>query len=158
MTSHFLPAYWLLAALTLTMPPGPAGDLALAAEPEIYTGLVRGTAVGGYDPVAYFKEARAVIGRPDIIASHKGAIWRFSSAANRDEFLKDPEKYAPQYGGYCAYAVALGATAKGDPRQWSVVDDKLYLNYDAGIKTTWEKDIPGYVAKADANWPKVLGR
>jgi hypothetical protein len=130
----------------------------LAKEPEIYTGLIKGVAVGGYDPVAYFTEKRAVAGRPDITTSHKGATWRFASTANRDEFLKDPDRYAPRYGGYCAYGVAQGYAVKGDPQQWSVVDGRLYLNYDAGVKATWAKDIPGYLAKSEAQWPKVLGR
>ena len=95
-------------------------------------------------------------GKADITYSWKGATWRFASAQNRDAFKADPEKYAPQYGGYCAYAVSQGATAKGDPKVWSVVDGKLYLNLSASVQKTWEKDVPGYIKSADKNWPEVL--
>jgi YHS domain-containing protein len=129
---------------------------AQAASPEIFTGLVKGVAVGGYDTVAYFTEHRPVPGKADITYSWKGATWRFASAQNRDAFKASPEKYAPQYGGYCAYAVSQGATAKGDPKVWTVVDSKLYLNLSASVRETWEKDIPGYIKSADKNWPEVL--
>jgi hypothetical protein len=129
---------------------------AAAASPEIYAGLVRGTAVGGYDPVAYFKDAKPVHGKADITLQWKGATWRFASTANRDAFKAEPGKYAPQYGGYCAYAVSQGYTAKGDPKHWKIVTGKLYLNYNASVQRTWEKDIPGYIGSADKNWPTVL--
>ena len=127
-----------------------------AAQPSIFTGLVKGVAVGGHDPVSYFTEGKPVAGKAEITLEHGGATWRFASEANRDAFKGDPARYAPQYGGYCAYAVALGHTAKGDPNVWSIVDGKLYLNFNAPTKATWEKDIPGYIKKADANWPGVL--
>jgi hypothetical protein len=129
-----------------------------AAEPPIYTGILKGVAVGGYDPVAYFVEGKPVRGREDLALNHGGAQWRFATAANRAAFEADPAKYAPQYGGYCAWAVSQGYTAKGDPNAWSVVDGKLYLNYDKSVQKTWEKDIPGNIRKGDANWPKVLGK
>jgi YHS domain-containing protein len=97
-----------------------------------------------------------VKGSEEIVHSWKGATWRFSSAENRDRFAAAPEKYAPQYGGYCAYAVAHNATASIDPQAWSVVDGRLYLNYSVKVRATWEKDSPGYIRKADANWPGVL--
>ncbi len=142
-----LAAVMLLCAAPLT---------AQAASPEIFTGLVQGVAVGGYDPVAYFTEHRPVLGRTDITYAWKGATWRFAGAQNRDAFKAAPEKYAPQCGGYYAYAVAQGATAKGDPKVWSVVDGKLYLNLSASVRKTWEKDIPSYSKSADKNWPEVL--
>lgn len=129
---------------------------ARAASPEIFTGLVTGVAVGGYDPVAYFTDHKPVPGKGDITYSWKGATWRFASAQNRDAFMASPEKYAPQYGGYCAYAVAQGATAKGDPKSWSIVGGKLYLNLSPGVQTLWKKNIPGYIKAADKNWPGVL--
>ncbi len=132
--------------------------VAHAKEPVVFTGIVKGVAAGGYDPVAYFTEKTPVAGKSDIIHEHDGAIWRFASAANRDAFKAEPAKYAPQYGGYCAWAVSQGYTAKGDPRVWSVVDGKLYLNYDKGVQLNWEKDKSGHIKKADANWPKVLGK
>jgi YHS domain-containing protein len=129
---------------------------AQAKSPEIFTGLVQGVAAGGYDPVAYFTDHKPVPGKADITLSWKGATWRFASAQNREAFKASPEKYAPQYGGYCAYAVAQKATAKGDPKQWRIVDGKLYLNLSASVQKTWEMDIPGYIKAADKNWPEVL--
>lgn len=129
---------------------------ARAASPEIFTGPVKGVAINGYDPVAYFTESKPVAGKADITYSWKGTTWRFASAQNRDAFQTNPDKYAPQYGGYCAYAVAKGYTAKTDPQAWRVVDDKLYLNYSKSVQSTWEKDIPGYIKSADRNWPDVL--
>ncbi len=131
---------------------------AFAAEPPVFTGLVAGVAVGGYDPVAYFTQGKPVKGSADVTTSYEGATWRFASAENRAAFQADPVKYAPQFGGYCAYAVALGHTAKAEPDAWTIHDGKLYLNYDKSVQALWEKDIPGYIAKADANWPGVLGR
>lgn len=127
-----------------------------AASPEIYTGLVKGVAVGGYDPVAYFTDQKPVQGRGDILYEWKGVTWRFASEKNRDVFKANPEKYAPQYGGYCAYAVAKGATAKGDPQAWKIVDGKLYLNLSPSVQKLWDKDIPGYIKAANKNWPGVL--
>lgn len=132
--------------------------VAHAREASVYTGIVKGVAAGGYDPVAYFTDKKPVAGKSEFTHEHDGAVWRFSSAANRDAFKAEPAKYAPQYGGYCAWAVSQGYTAKGDPNIWSVVDDKLYLNYDKGVQSNWEKDKAGHIKKADANWPKVLGK
>jgi len=129
---------------------------ALAGQPQFFRGAYRGVAINGYDPVAYFADGRAVEGSADITADWQGATWRFSSAQHRDAFLADPEKYAPQYGGYCAFAVARGYTAKTDPDAWSIVDGKLYLNYSQGVRATWSQDIPGNISSANANWPKVL--
>jgi hypothetical protein len=127
---------------------------AMAATPEVYA--EDGIAVDGTDVVAYFTEGAPVAGDPAITHDHMGATWRFSSAANRDAFIADPAAYAPQYGGYCAYAVSQGYTASTVPEAWSIVDDKLYLNYSTGVKRRWESDIPGHIAAADANWPTVL--
>jgi YHS domain-containing protein len=131
---------------------------AQARSPEIYSGILSSTAVGGYDPVAYFKEGKPVAGKSDITWTWKGASWRFASAENREAFRQKPEAYAPAYGGYCAWAVSQGYTAKGDPKYWKIVDGRLYLNYNAGVQKNWEKDIPGHLSRADRNWPKVLDR
>lgn len=141
----------LLAAVLAASP-------AQARSPDVYTGLLSSTAVGGYDPVAYFRERKPVAGRSDITWSWNGATWRFASAENRETFKQKPEAYAPAYGGYCAWAVAQGYTAKGDPRHWKIVGGKLYLNYDARVQTDWEKDIPGNISKAEKNWPVVLDK
>jgi hypothetical protein len=129
-----------------------------ARSPEIYTGLLSSTAVGGYDPVAYFNEGKPVEGRKEFTHVWKGVTWRFASEKNRDAFRGKPDAFAPQYGGYCAWAVSQGYTAKGDPRHWRIVEGKLYLNYDAKVQRDWEKDIPGHIAKGDRNWPKVLDK
>lgn len=127
---------------------------ATAAKPEIFA--PGGKAIRGYDPVAYFTQGRPVAGKPDLTHKWKGATWHFASAANRDKFRQNPERWAPQYGGYCAYGVAQGYAVKIEVDQWSVVDGKLYLNYDRGVQRTWKRDIPGYIRKADGNWPGVL--
>jgi hypothetical protein len=125
-----------------------------AQKPEIYAD--RAGAIRGFDPVAYFTEARPVKGSDKFVYQWNGATWRFSSVGNRDRFAAAPEKYAPQYGGYCAYAVAQNATASIDPQAWTLVAGKLYLNYSLKVRETWEKDVPRYIRKADANWPGVL--
>lgn len=112
-----------------------------------------GAAIHGYDPVAYFTREEAVSGKPEFTADHNGATWRFASAANRDAFIADPEKYAPQYGGYCAWAVSQGYTAPTVPDAWSVRDGKLYLNNSTAVRIRWALDKDGNIAAADANWP-----
>ena len=129
---------------------------AFARSLEIYTGILSATAVGGYDPVAYFTDGKPTPGKAEFSHTWKGVTWRFTNAGNRDAFKAKPEAYAPQYGGYCAWAVSQGYTAKGDPNAWSIVDGKLYLNYNADVQKTWQKDASGNIAKADRNWPKVL--
>lgn len=129
---------------------------ATAGSPEIFTGLVPGTAVGGYDAVAYFTQGKPVQGKDQFSTQWKGAKWLFASQENLERFKADPHAYAPQYGGYCAYGVATGYAVKGEPEVWKIVAGKLYLNYDESIQRSWEADIPGYIAKADGNWPKVL--
>jgi YHS domain-containing protein len=114
-----------------------------------------GTAIDGYDPVAYFKEGKPVEGDSEYSYDWMGATWYFASAENRDLFVTDPEKYAPQYGGYCAYAVSQGGTADIDPDAWKIEDGKLYLNLNKKVQAIWLKDVPGYIAKANANWPSI---
>jgi len=126
------------------------------AKDEIYTAFFSSQAVGGYDTVAYFTEGKPVKGLREYKTSYKGANWYFSSSANLEAFKNSPEKYAPQYGGYCAWAVANGDTAKGDPNQWSIRDGKLYLNYDEEIKNRWLANVDELISKADANWPGVI--
>jgi YHS domain-containing protein len=99
-----------------------------------------------------------VRGSREFTHQWKGATWRFASAENRERFAAAPEKYAPQYGGYCAYGVASGYAVKIEPDAWRVVDGKLYLNYDKSVQATWTSDIPGHIRKADANWPGVLAK
>jgi YHS domain-containing protein len=133
-----------------------ASPAALADKAPIYKAFGSELAVGGYDPVAYFKEGAPVRGDKSLEFEHAGARWRFASAENLAAFKADPNRYAPQYGGYCAWAVSQGYTAKGDPKNWKIVNGRLYLNYNDEIQTRWEKDVPGFITKADANWPTVL--
>ena len=114
-----------------------------------------GTALKGYDAVAYFKEGRPVKGLDEFRQDWMGAKWYFASATNRDEFARNPEKYAPQFGGYCAWAVAHGYTASIDPEAWRIVDGKLYLNYSKDVQKKWEADIPGFIKQGNENWPKL---
>ncbi len=121
---------------------------------EVYTALFSDKAVGGYDAVSYF-EGRPVKGRADTALRHKGAVWLFASEQNRAAFLREPERYEPQYGGYCAWAAAQGERAPGDPEHGRIVEGRLYLNYSAKVQRDWERDIPGFIRKADANWPRL---
>jgi len=117
-----------------------------------------GLAIKGYDPVAYFEDGKPVKGDAAYQFQWKGATWRFSNAAHREAFTKDPERYAPQYGGFCAYGVSEGHSAPVDPEAWSVVGGKLYLNYDKKVREDWKKDTDGRIRKADENWPKLAGK
>ncbi len=125
------------------------------AEPPIYTGVFSNTALQGHDPVAYFTEGKPVKGDEAFTTEYMGAEFRFASAANRDAFLADPQAYAPQYGGYCAWAMADGKHAKGDARHWRIVDGKLYLNYNKSIQKKWDADIPGFIERADTEWSDI---
>lgn len=136
-----------------------AAAVALRAEPKRSINTARGElAVKGYDVVAYTTAAKALPGRPEFEYRWNGAVWRFVSAAHRDAFSRDPERYAPQFGGYCAWAVSRGYTADTDPEAWKIVDGRLYLNYSKRVQRMWEQDIPGNIEKAKANWPSVLNK
>ena len=141
-------AVCLLLLLTLAAP-------AVALSPVNRT-TFGGVAIDGWDPVAYFTDGKPVEGSREFVHEWNGAIWRFASAAHRDLFAQAPEKYAPQYGGYCAWAVSQGYTADIDPEAWKIQDGRLYLNYSLDVQKKWAADIPGNVAKGDANWPKLL--
>jgi YHS domain-containing protein len=133
-----------------------SASAASARDAEVYAGSFSSLAVGGFDAVAYFKAGRPVAGNDQFSTQYKGVTWRFASKENLDAFVASPMAYAPQYGGYCAWAVAQGYTASGDPQFWKIVNGKLYLNYDRSVQAKWEKDIPGFITKADKNWPGVL--
>jgi YHS domain-containing protein len=114
-----------------------------------------GVALRGYDPVAYIGQNKPVKGSPDHKAEYKGSTFHFASKANRDAFVAQPDKYAPQYGGFCAFGMSGGYKAAIDPAAFTIVDGKLYLNYNRDIQKKWSSDVPGHVAKADRNWPSV---
>ncbi len=115
-----------------------------------------GPAINGYDPVAYFTERRPVLGQSALSTRWKDATWYFSSAANRDAFISDPHRYAPAYGGYCAYAAAQGSVVRSSPEAWTIHEGTLYLNVNKRFQRIWEKDIPGYLSKAEALWPEAM--
>ncbi|MBK0326500.1 YHS domain-containing protein [Rhodobacteraceae bacterium F11138] len=123
-----------------------------------------GFAVSGYDVVAYRSLAQspvgetqpaAIPGRADITADYNGATFAFASEANRDTFLSDPARYAPQYDGHCAYGVSKGGKVPGNPNLWRIKDDKLYLNITKNVVGFWEEDIPGNIDLAQSNWPEI---
>lgn len=115
-----------------------------------------GAAIKGYDPVAYFINGKPIRGSRRFEYGWMGAKWYFESAEHKALFINNPEKYAPKYGGYCAYAVSVGTTADIDPEQWNIVEGRLYLNLSRKIRDKWSKDIPGNIKKADENWPNIL--
>jgi hypothetical protein len=112
-----------------------------------------GLALRGYDPIAYFEKSQPVKGSANFTHQWNGATWRFESTGSRDKFAASPEKYVPQYGGYCAWAVSNNYTADADPEAWKIVDGKLYLNYNKGVQRKWEPEASKRIADADRNWP-----
>jgi len=137
-------------ALLLILP------LAIAGKPAVF--VTDEGAIRGYDPVAYFKAGAPTRGSQQFSADWQGATYHFANAENLAAFQQDPAAYAPQYGGYCAYAVSKGATATTVPEAWTIVDGKLYLNYSKDIQQRWKQDIPGNIRAANNNWPAVLER
>lgn len=149
---HASPSLWQVFkrfALLCAMPGG-AGS---AAPDGFYEH--DGVAIGGYDPVAYFTEQQALLGRAAFAATHEGSVFLFASAANRAQFLTAPARYTPQFGGYCAYGAAAGYKAKVDPQAFHIEGDKLYLNYDRRVQAKWLNDMAGAIERAEAQWPEV---
>ncbi|MGH1372678.1 MAG: YHS domain-containing (seleno)protein [Cellvibrionaceae bacterium] len=147
-----------IGPLFMSLALGALGQIAFAADPDIYSHKKHG-AIKGADPVAYFSlnpGDDAVIGDKNISFHHKGADWFFSSEENRDLFRKSPEKYTPQFGGYCAFAVSHGFTKSVNPDYWHVVDDKLYLNYNFFADRKWRKNQKAAIDRGNDNWPLVL--
>ncbi len=141
----------ILAAGAALVLAGPAVSQAPQSKPP--TNLDKaGIAIQGYDPVAYQTLGKPTKGIDTITAIHDGATYRFATAEHKAAFEKEPAKYVPQYGGYCAYAVASGYTAAVDPTAWKVVEGKLYLNYNAAVAKNWAANATGYIKSGDANW------
>ncbi|WP_377190045.1 YHS domain-containing (seleno)protein [Ruegeria meonggei] len=115
-----------------------------------------GAAMGGYDAVSYFNGDGPVRGKPQYSVMWKGVEWHFSSAENRDRFESNPRAFAPQFGGYCAYAMAQGELISTDPTLWQVVDGRLYLTHSPEIEEMWSSDRAGFIRKAEEHWPVVL--
>lgn len=127
-----------------------------AKKAEVYTSFFSSIAIGGYDTVAYFSKKKPVKGSEKYQTKYKSVVWQFSNLENLKKFKLNPKKYAPQYGGYCSWAVAKNKTAKGDPLQWSIYNNKLYLNYDKKIQNKWLANKKQFIKDADKNFPGVL--
>lgn len=117
-----------------------------------------GVALHGYDPVAYFTVGKPTLGKAEFSTVYNQATYRFSSKKNLEMFKATPAKYAPQFGGYCAFGVSVGAKFDGDPLLWKIVDGKLYVNLDENIAAAFNKDVAGALVKANANWPEVKSK
>ena len=143
----------ILAALAAALAPFPAA--AAAPAPTVNVDAA-GLAMRGYDPVAFFTDGKPMPGDPRHSLQWNGATWRFASANSLKAFRAAPERYAPQFGGYCAWAVSQHYLAPGDPNYWKVVAGKLYLNANARAKELWEADQDEAIARGEANWPAVL--
>lgn len=122
------------------------------------TNLSDGIAIRGYDPVSYFTDSKAQKGKPNISATHAGATYYFTNEENKKAFMASPAQYAPQYGGFCAYAVSQGYTAPIDPQAFSVVNNKLYLNYSKRVRKLWSSDVPGHIKAGNKNWPELSAK
>jgi YHS domain-containing protein len=109
-------------------------------------------AIKGYDPVAYFTDQKPVKGKKEFAYRWQEATWYFASREHLELFKASPEKYAPQFGGFCAYGVSRNYKVKIEPEAWTILEGKLYLNYDLDVSKTWNKDAAGYIKKANANW------
>lgn len=147
-------AFTLLTATSLL--------LLLAVSPAMAKNLVHTTgnqlALDGYDPVAFFTDSKPVRGQASITATHRGATYRFASETNRDTFLSDRDRYAPQFGGYCAFGVSLGSLFPTKIETWQIIDGRLLLNKDLGIKKKFDKNKTKNLAKADSNWPGLVAK
>lgn len=142
-----------LAALGFAGYHGYRYSLGLYASEPVYQ-TARG-ALDGYDPVAFFAGA-PVAGRAEVTYQWNGATWRFATEANRAAFARSPEAYAPQFGGYCAYAVANGYTAKASPEAWHIEDGKLYLNFNLDVRDRWLAKKSEFIPAGARNWPAVI--
>ena len=114
-----------------------------------------GKAIKGYDPVAFFKQQKPVMGTDSLVFTYKDARWFFSSRENLDAFKENPMQYAPQYGGYCAYGTSQGHKAPTETDTWTILNNKLYFNYNQDVRKKWMKDQEGYIKKADEQWPMI---
>ncbi|WLD57940.1 hypothetical protein NFC81_14680 [Salinispirillum sp. LH 10-3-1] len=129
--------------------------ISAAVEP-VYTGFRSQYAIQGYDTVAYFTQNQAVRGDTEFQSEWQDTLWLFSSAKHKALFDANPEAYAPQYGGYCAYAMADGKAVRVDPTAFSVIDDKLYLNFSRRIQSRWEADSSSFIERANPHWMTLL--
>ncbi len=125
---------------------------AAAAEAQFQVG---GVALGGYDPVSYFRNHTAERGHREYRHRYNGTTWHFASELHRDLFAEDPAQYAPRYGGFCAYAASKGQLLPVDPHAWTIHRGKLYLNYSTRVRTVWRSDLERHIELADESWEKL---
>ena len=154
MNRKYLFALPLLLASVMSIPLSAAA----ADELNVSKGLVetgQPLAVHGYDVVSFFTQAKPTLGNSKFDETYQDVTYRFSSEENLMTFKSNPVKYAPQFGGYCAFGAALGKKFDGDPQSWTVTNGKLYLNLNPDIQEKFSKDVPGFIAKAEANWKKI---
>src|SRR5260370_5999662 len=114
-----------------------------------------GIALHGFDPVAYFTENKAVLGSPQLTAMYHGITYEFASKEDQTAFQANPEKYVPQFGGFCAFATSVGVKADADPHEFAVSDGKLYVNNNEQAQKLFQQDVAGNIGKANHNWPDV---
>ena len=147
---HRLFLLWAFAALFAF-----SGHAARATEPMARVVVdAQGVAIGGYDPVAYFREGLAVVGSAAHEHRWNGAVWRFATAEARDLFAADPEAFAPQFGGWCAWAMSQDRASPGDPRVWRIVGGRLYFNCSAEAERSWAADLEANIARGEAHWAR----
>jgi YHS domain-containing protein len=149
MRPGFLALVWLACSLCAL---GSSPEEIAAQAPVAEINVKEGVAVKGYDVVAYFTDRIPVKGSPEYVYQWQGATWQFATPEHRAAFVRDPEKYAPQYGGYCSYAISLGSVVDIDPRQWKIVGGKLYLNNNPIAQGLWVRDPEAHIKKGDVNW------
>ena len=114
-------------------------------------------ALSGYDTVSFFTGSEPVVGNQVWKTEYKDAVWLFSSESNLNLFIEDPDKYAPAYGGYCAWAMSYGKLAPGKPKYWDIIDGRLYLNYSSSTRRKFLADIESMITNADKKWPEIKG-
>ena len=144
----------LLCIVALTSCAASPGRV-LQTEPVAALNAHEMVGIKGYDAVSYFVNGKPEKGTAEFTTQWQGARWHFASAEHRDLFLANPQKYAPQFGGYCAFAVSRGTTADIDPKQWAVVNGKLYLNNNSFAQSLWNRERPGNIAAGEINWPLI---
>ncbi|MGP1358911.1 YHS domain-containing (seleno)protein [Roseicyclus sp.] len=149
-----MPSRRTLLGLAATFPVLLAGA-ARAAEPPVFQR--NGLAIGGTDPVAYARDGAPVQGDPALAIEWMGARWSFATAENRDAFAAEPDRYAPAFGGYCAFAASRGYLAPTIPEAWSIHEGRLFLNASLRARELWLAELPGVIAAGEANWPAILG-
>ena len=139
-----------------TLLPAVALLVAVVATPVFGQDVAHNTpGLSGYDPVSYFTEGTPQRGSEYHVANYKSVTYAFTSEEHKELFEANPSKYAPSYGGWCAYGVAVGKKFVADPEVWKIVKGTLYVNLDRDIQSKWNQDIPGYIQKAETNWVEI---